>query len=82
MQILITGTFSFTLFLVLCTLLNGTVCKPEHLSNQSRVIKIALMGTNDIHGTVFPKKLLREDNKEEYNYGGLVYMARMINIIK
>lgn len=40
------------------------------------------MGTNDLHGTAFPKSLFRNDNREEYKYGGLVYLARLINIVK
>lgn len=40
------------------------------------------MSTNDLHGTAFPKSLYRSDNLEEYQYGGLVYLARLINIVK
>lgn len=40
------------------------------------------MGTNDIHGTAYPKVLVRKDTGEKYNYGGLVYMARIIEIIQ
>ncbi len=40
------------------------------------------MSTNDLHGTAFPKSLYRSDNREEYKYGGLVYLARLINIVK
>lgn len=39
---------------------------------------IAIIGTNDIHGTAFPKSLVREDTGEQYSYGGLVYMGRLI----
>lgn len=43
---------------------------------------VAVMGTNDLHGTAFPKEMIRLDNKEHYKYGGLVYMARLMDIIK
>lgn len=43
---------------------------------------IAIIGSNDIHGSAFPTALVREDTQEKYNYGGLVYMARLIQIIK
>lgn len=40
------------------------------------------MGTNDLHGAAFPKELFRKDKGEYYKYGGLVYLARLINIIR
>lgn len=43
---------------------------------------IAIIGTNDIHGKAFPTVLSRQDTGEKYNYGGLVYMARLFEIIK
>ena len=43
---------------------------------------IAVIGINDIHGTALPTLLQRQDNMENYTYGGLQYMADQINIIK
>ena len=43
---------------------------------------VILVGTNDIHGTAYPIVLSRRDTGEKYTYGGLVYMARMIEILK
>jgi len=43
---------------------------------------IAIVATNDIHGSAFPAQMQRSDNKEKYNYGGLVYMGSLIDIIK
>lgn len=39
---------------------------------------VAIIGTNDIHGKAFPTMLSRPDTEQRYNYGGLVYMARLI----
>ena len=44
-------------------------------------ITIAIIGTNDIHGTVFPREILRTDTEEIYKYGGLVYMANLMETI-
>ena len=43
---------------------------------------VAIIGTNDIHGAAFPTSLFREDKKIKYNYGGLAFMGRLIEIIK
>lgn len=45
-------------------------------------ITIALIGTNDIHGSALPTIMRRSDTGEQYNYGGLPIMARLIQIIK
>ena len=45
-------------------------------------VTIAIIGTNDIHGSAFPTTLMRSDNKETYKYGGLAYMGGLIDIIK
>lgn len=46
-------------------------------------ITVAIIGTNDIHGSAFPAKLVRSDDfNKTYLYGGLVYMGRLIQIIK
>lgn len=41
-----------------------------------------IVATNDIHGTAFPTLMYNSLTKQYYNYGGLVYMAKMIEIIK
>ena len=43
---------------------------------------IAIIGTNDIHGTAFPREILNTASGETYKYGGLVYMARLMEIIQ
>ena len=43
---------------------------------------VAIVGINDIHGTALPTLLQREDTMQNYTYGGLEYMASLINIIK
>ena len=43
---------------------------------------MAIIGTNDIHGTAFPREILNTATKETYKYGGLVYMARLMEIIQ
>ena len=52
----------------------------QHQIHSEKVI--AVIGTNDIHGKAFPTVLSRQDTGEKYNYGGLVYMAKIIEIIK
>jgi 5'-nucleotidase len=56
----------------------GVMVEPPN----SRIVKIAVMGTNDLHGSAFPKELQRRDTSEEYRYGGLAYLARLIRIIR
>ena len=43
---------------------------------------VAVVAINDVHGTALPTLLQRQDNMENYTYGGLQYMASLINIIK
>jgi len=43
---------------------------------------IAVVAINDIHGTALPTIMQRQDNKENYTYGGLQYMASMITTIQ
>jgi 5'-nucleotidase/UDP-sugar diphosphatase len=46
-------------------------------------VTIAIIGTNDIHGAAFPAQLVRSDNmSQQYLYGGLQYMGRLIQIIQ
>lgn len=68
--------FSMILFTVCSSL--TTLSKAE----QTHKVDIVLIGTNDIHGTAYPIVLARKDTGEKYNFGGLVYMARIIEIIK
>lgn len=72
---------SLPVFLGLLTLLVSHICCLR-IEETPHIVKLAVMGTNDLHGTAFPKSLIRNDNREEYKYGGLVYMARLLNIIK
>lgn len=43
---------------------------------------VAIIGTNDIHGTAFPTSLFRADTSEAYSYGGLEFMAQMIETLQ
>ncbi len=43
---------------------------------------IAIVATNDIHGTAFPSQMQHADNKQNYTYGGLAYMGSLIEVIK
>lgn len=49
---------------------------------QTNFQTVAVIGTNDIHGTAFPTSLFRTDNNEFYTYGGLEFMAQMIETIQ
>lgn len=59
--------------LILLTLL------PVYLGEQFTTIVI--IGTNDLHGKVYPTRLFRSDTNEDYNYGGLSYMLSLIKIV-
>lgn len=43
---------------------------------------IAIIATNDIHGSVFPTKMRRTDNLEIYTQGGLTVLGTMINALR
>ena len=43
---------------------------------------IAVVALNDIHGSALPTLMQRQDNFQNYTYGGLQYMASMISTIK
>jgi hypothetical protein len=62
----------------------SAVCNIHQLrtNNIHPKFDVILVGTNDIHGTAYPIVLSRRDTGEKYGYGGLVYMARMIEILK
>lgn len=45
-------------------------------------VTVAIIGTNDIHGSALPTIMQRQDTGEKYYYGGLPIMARLIQIIK
>lgn len=34
------------------------------IEDTPHVVKLAVMGTNDLHGTAFPKSLYRKDSKQ------------------
>lgn len=48
----------------------------------SQFTTIAIVATNDIHGAALPTQMQRQDTKQNYTYGGLVYMGSLIEIIK
>jgi 2',3'-cyclic-nucleotide 2'-phosphodiesterase (5'-nucleotidase family) len=51
-------------------------------SASAQYTTIAVVAMNDIHGTALPTLMQRQDNLESYTYGGLQYMASLINTIK
>jgi 5'-nucleotidase / UDP-sugar diphosphatase len=50
--------------------------------SSAQYTNIAIIAMNDIHGTALPTLMQRQDNLQNYTYGGLQYMASLINIIK
>ncbi len=79
MKINLIGYASLFSMLLFCVFSGFTNLKKEDMANKYDIV---LVGTNDIHGTAYPVVLARRDTGEKYNYGGLVYMARIIEIIK
>lgn len=70
---------------LLCLLASHSQAKFLHHQQDEeaeKTITVAIIGTNDIHGTVFPREILNTATKETYKYGGLVYMARLMEIIQ
>lgn len=54
---------------------------PLQLSTDSEY-KIAIFGTNDIHGSVFPMNITNSLTNETYGYGGLQYLSPYINTLR
>lgn len=65
-------TVAVLLFLLVCP----AVCL------HSKTNTVAIICTNDIHGSAFPYEIIRADTGEKYLYGGLEYMAQMIETLK
>ena len=68
--------------LILLSLIVLSLSLDAKIKNANGTITIAIVGTNDIHGTVFPKEILNTRTNETYKYGGLVYMGRLIEILQ
>ena len=45
-------------------------------------VKVAIVGTNDIHGSALPTQLHRPDLNQNYTYGGLEYLASMVDTLR
>ena len=43
---------------------------------------VAILSTNDIHGSYFSSHVTTPKNKKEYDLGGLEYVAKYINILR
>jgi 2',3'-cyclic-nucleotide 2'-phosphodiesterase/3'-nucleotidase/5'-nucleotidase len=79
-----------TVLTSICIFLLGSNCRYTlDISNYEYPIPdkkgeytIAIFGTNDLHGTSFPKVLVHPLTKEEYRYGGVEYLARYIKILR
>ena len=53
------------------------------LQVQAQFTTVAVIGINDVHGTALPTSLERQfPQKQAYTYGGLMYMASLIETIK
>ena len=50
-----------TLTILLMILLTGM--ESRTIEDSPHIVKLAIMGTNDLHGTAFPKSLYRKDNR-------------------
>lgn len=50
-----------TLTILLMILLTGM--ESRTIEDLPHIVKLAIMGTNDLHGTAFPKSLYRKDNR-------------------
>lgn len=48
----------------------------------SSIQTVAIISTNDIHGTALPSTLLNTATNKTYKYGGIQYLAQMIETIK
>lgn len=76
-----------TLFLFLLALAAASTIKREPDSFYSKdwseaFETVAIVATNDIHGSVFPEKLRRTDNLEMYTQGGLAVLGSMITTLR
>jgi 2',3'-cyclic-nucleotide 2'-phosphodiesterase (5'-nucleotidase family) len=45
-------------------------------------VTVAIIGTNDLHGSAFPIMMQRQDTGERYQYGGLTIMGQLISFIR
>ena len=73
---------SFTLEVPRSNLRQGESSLDSSRVDASNEVTIALIATNDIHGTAYPTEMIRSDTKEKYTYGGLIYMASMFDIVR
>ena len=83
--VIVVPTYNFTMFKYILTfsLLSCHFFLALRLiPSKDELIKVAIVGTNDIHGNALPTNIFRADHNETYNYGGLAYMASMINTIR
>jgi 2',3'-cyclic-nucleotide 2'-phosphodiesterase/3'-nucleotidase/5'-nucleotidase len=82
-----------TLIKTICVLLLGKECSKEEPINltdykyptphdKHHEYTIAIYGTNDIHGTAFPKNLTHPITKEVYLSGGVEYIASYVKILR
>jgi hypothetical protein len=55
--------FKLSLYLVTALILLDYCMNCLTIEDTPHVVKIAVMGTNDLHGTAFPKSLYRKDSK-------------------
>lgn len=46
------------------------------------IYRVAIFGTNDIHGGAFPLDITHPVTKETYKYGGLEYLASYVKILR
>lgn len=46
------------------------------------VYQIAILGTNDLHGSIFPKRVYNQVTKDFYESGGVEYMGSYVSILR
>ncbi len=55
---------------------------PQPDNEDANSYRIAILGTNDIHGSVFPLTIHSQSNNITYSYGGLEYLASYVRILR
>ena len=55
---------------------------PKKLDASEGLVNIAIMGTNDIHGTFYPKFVSLNEQEDKYEVGGLSYLGKYISMMR
>lgn len=92
------GRYAEMLLIMLLLILPSTLCKMQGNKNNEdyidisdyaypdpkdeSVYRIAIFGTNDLHGNMFPVKVYNQLTKDFYESGGVEYMGSYISILR